>query len=97
MLQALIDSVASEPGFPSYPAAYHTAPAAYLPSPDTAPGLYGPSGFGRACGRAGYQRGRGTDPSAAAVLTNMAAASQALNRRYLLTLTLPPTPTLTLT
>ena len=60
MLQALIDSVATEPGFPSY-ADYHaapaalppspdTAPAAYPPSPDTAPGLYGPSGFGRACG-----------------------------------------------
>ena len=39
MLQALIDRVATEPGFPSY-ADYHPAP-----------GLYGPSGFGRACGR----------------------------------------------
>ena len=107
MLQALIDSVATEPGFPSY-ADYHaapaalppspdTAPAAYPPSPDTAPGLYGPSGFGRACGEAGYQRGRGADPSAAAVLTNLAAASQAPYRRYLLTRTLTSTLTLTLT
>ena len=81
MLQALIDRVATEPGFPSY-ADYHPAP-----------GLYGPSGFGRACGGAGYQRGRGTDPSAAAVLTNLAAASQAPYRRYLLTRTLTSTLT----
>ena len=67
MLVALVDAVALEPGFPAAPR----------------PGLYGPSGFGRACGPAGYQRGQGADPSAAAVITNLAAASKALNRRYL--------------
>ena len=68
MLQALIDAVVAEPGFPDAPS----------------PGLYGPSGFGRACGAAsGYQRGRGTDPSAATVLTNLAVTSKRLNNRYL--------------
>lgn len=68
MLQALIDAVVAEPGFPDAPS----------------PGLYGPSGFGRACGAAsGYQRGRGADPSAATVLTNLAATSVKLNERYL--------------
>ena len=79
MLQALIDAVVAEPGFPDPPA----------------PGLHGPSGFGRACSAAsGYQRGRGADPSAAIVLTNLAATSKSLNERYLRVFNLTYAPVL---
>ena len=70
MLQALIDTVALEPGFPHYEAA------------STPPGLHGPSGMGRSCSANGYQRGR-TGGTSVAVLTNLASSSRALNMRYI--------------
>ena len=45
MLQALVDRVSLEAGFPLYAA------------PDAPPGLYGPSGLGRTCGAGGYKKG----------------------------------------
>ncbi|KAL3904240.1 MAG: hypothetical protein SGPRY_011361 [Prymnesium sp.] len=48
MLQALIDHVALEPGFPLYSAKEGS---------NFSPGLYGPSSFTRSCGPLGYTRG----------------------------------------
>ena len=71
MLQALIDAVALEPGFPLYV--------------DHAPGLYGPSGLSRSCGKSGYTRGYEPLASEAdrAVLTTLASCSKALNAKWL--------------
>lgn len=70
MLQALVDAVALEPGFPSYER-----------SP---PGLYGPSGLARSCGARGYTRGHeAPDAASPAVLTGVSATSAVANARYL--------------
>ena len=74
MLQALIDRVASEPGFPSY--------AEY------APGLYGPSGLGRYCSQDGYTTEVKTDKwieqrDAQFLSSQLTATSSAANAIYL--------------
>lgn len=74
MLQALIDRVASERGFPDY---VHDAP-----------GLYGPSGLGRSCGKAGYDVAPRRDdemiPTGGAFLpSQLTATSAAANGAYL--------------
>ncbi|KAL1530731.1 hypothetical protein AB1Y20_001630 [Prymnesium parvum] len=69
MLQALVDHVAQERGFPHY--AWD------------APGLVGPSSFRRSCGPAGYTRGhQPADAAHPAVLTNLAATSAVANARF---------------
>lgn len=70
MLQDLVDKVASEAGFPSYPHAH-------------APGLYGASSQFRCCGVSGLLNCRYPRDSPTLVLTSLAACSKALNTRYL--------------
>ena len=82
MLQALIDRVALEPGFPLYgegegfggrDVKRSLAGGARPPRP----GLYGPSGLSRTCSSVGYKKGG--EP---AMLTSLAATSRALNRNF---------------
>lgn len=69
-MQALIDAVALEPGFPRHLI--------------TAPGLHAPSGLRRSCGHHGYSTGhQPIDESSPAVLTTLAAGSAALNAMWL--------------